>query len=75
MKHTLLEKFLVFSAAIVGSLMLAGLIALIISLPVWLLWNWLMPVIFGITKITLTQAFGILLLSNLLFKSSITFKK
>jgi hypothetical protein len=75
MKPTLLEKFLVFSAAIVGSLMLAGLIALIISLPVWLLWNWLMPVIFGITKITLTQTFGILLLSNLLFKSSVTSKK
>jgi hypothetical protein len=55
--------------------MLAGLISLIISLPVWLLWNWLMPVIFGLTKITLTQAFGILLLSNLLFKSSVTFKK
>jgi|JI10StandDraft_1071094.scaffolds.fasta_scaffold1323465_2 hypothetical protein len=75
MKSTLLEKLLVFSAAIVGSLMIAGLIALILSLPVWLLWNWLMPAIFGLTQIKLTQAFGLLILSNLLFKSSVATKK
>ena len=75
MKSTLLEKLLVFSAAIVGSLMIAGLIALILSLPVWLLWNWLMPAIFGLTQIKLTQALGLLLLSNLLFKSSVASKK
>lgn len=75
MKPTLLEKLLVFSAAIVVSLMISGLIALILSLPVWLLWNWLMPAIFGLAQIKLTQALGLLLLSNLLFKSSVASKK
>ena len=75
MKSTLLEKLLVLSIAIIGSLMIAGLIALILSLPVWLLWNWLIPVIFGLTEITLAQAFGILILSSLLFKSNVTSKK
>ena len=50
-----------------------GLLALIAfaaigSIPMWLLWNWLMPVIFGLTKLTLMQSFGIVLLSGLLFR-------
>jgi hypothetical protein len=35
-----------------------------------LLWDWLMPEIFGLKEITLFQAFGINLLSGILFKSS-----
>ena len=37
---------------------LAGLI-LISSIPFWLLWNWLIPPIFGLPNITLIQAFGL----------------
>ena len=37
------------------------------SLLVLLLWNWLMPVIFGLTTITFIQAFGLLILSKILF--------
>lgn len=54
---------------IIGLAGMVFLIALIISVPIWLLWNWLMPVIFGLTKITLLQALGICLLSQILFKS------
>lgn len=32
-----------------------------------LLWNWLMPEIFGLTQITFWQALGLLLLSKLIF--------
>jgi hypothetical protein len=32
-----------------------------------LLWNWLMPVIFGLTVITYWQAFGIIILARLIF--------
>ena len=35
-----------------------GLI-LISSVPFYLLWNWLIPPIFGLPKITLIQAFGL----------------
>ena len=34
---------------------------------VMLLWNWLMPEIFGVKEITLLQAYGLTLLGNLLF--------
>ena len=42
--------------------------SLIIAVPVWLLWNGLVPVIFGVTKISLLLAWGISFLANLLFK-------
>ena len=31
----------------------------IISLPFWLMWNWLIPDIFGLSEITWLQAFGL----------------
>jgi hypothetical protein len=33
-----------------------------------LLWNWLMPEIFGLTRLTYWQAWGVLILSWILFK-------
>jgi hypothetical protein len=39
----------------------------VISTLVFILWNWLMPVIFGLPAITIFQAFGLLLLSKILF--------
>ena len=35
------------------------LIAFIIGIPIYFLWNWLMPVLFGLPKITIFQAFGL----------------
>ncbi len=46
------------------------LIGLICGLPVLILWNWLMPEIFGLKSITFVQALGLSLLSSILFKSS-----
>ena len=46
-----------------------AVIALIMTLPTYFLWNWLMPDIFGLTEISLGQALGIAVLSNILFKS------
>jgi hypothetical protein len=43
---------------------------IIFAFPVMLLWNWLMPVIFGLTEITFFQALGLMLLCGLLFKST-----
>ena len=37
------------------------------SLIVFLLWNWIMPAIFGLTTITYFQALGLLILSKILF--------
>ncbi len=58
----------VFLFVVFYSLLLGG--------PIWLLWNWLMPTIFGLTKITFYQAIGLNILSSILFKSNInTYKK
>ena len=46
------------------------LIGLIISFPVMWLWNWLMPVIFGLPVIDVFQAFGLYLITQILFNTN-----
>lgn len=59
---------LLFAGAVV---VIAGLL---FALPVMWLWNWLMPVIFGLKTIGLLQAWGLNVLCGFLFKSSSTSK-
>jgi len=47
-----------------------ALMAILFSLPTMLLWNWLMPVIFGLIKINIWQALGLNLLCGILFRSN-----
>jgi hypothetical protein len=47
---------------------LVGL-SLIMALPTMLLWDWLMPELFGLKTITLFQAWGLNFLCGMLFKS------
>ena len=42
-------------------------LAAVVSLILFLLWNWLMPTIFGLPVINYWQALGLLLLSKILF--------
>jgi len=52
---------------------LIGLVAIVIVLlgyPLMLLWNWLIPNIFGLPEITFWQAIGLNFLSTILFKST-----
>ena len=41
-------------------------VGMILSIPLCLLWNWLMPFIFGLPKLTLLQTFGLSVLISLL---------
>lgn len=59
----LLEIFITFVVA-------SFLAAAIMSLPVMLLWDWLMPTIFGLSEITWFQAWGLMFLCGILFKST-----
>jgi hypothetical protein len=43
--------------------------SLIMAVPTMLLWDWLMPELFGLKTITLFQAWGLNFLCGLLFKS------
>jgi hypothetical protein len=61
-----------------GVLTIIGLIILVVmllGLPLQLLWNWLMPNIFGLKYITFWEAVGINTISSILFKSNINIKK
>ena len=68
MKNNVLEAILL----IVGLIVLA---AILLALPLQLLWNWLMPVIFNLSEITFWQALGLNMLAGILFKSNINIKK
>ena len=48
---------------------IAAVFAAAVSIPTWILWNWLVPDIFGLQNITLLQSFGLLLLSGFIFGS------
>ncbi len=48
------------------------IISLFIAFPTMLLWNWLMPTIFGLTEVGFWQALGLNLLSGFLFRSTST---
>lgn len=53
--------------AFVGFIVLIGLL---LGFPVMLLWNVLMPAIFGLPTISFWQALGLNILSGIFFKSS-----
>jgi hypothetical protein len=63
-ERTLAQKILMgIGFAILGLGMLA-----LCAWVVMLLWNWLMPVIFGLKTLTFWQAGGLLVLTSILFK-------
>jgi hypothetical protein len=49
-----------------------SLVCLLLGLPLMLLWNWLMPVIFGLSEISFWQAVGLNLLASILFARTST---
>ena len=67
MKQTIHDILLVIGVMMLAVILFGG--------PLMILWNWLIPTIFGLTEITFWQACGIQLLSTLLFKSNINLKK
>jgi hypothetical protein len=61
-----------------GFLTVVGLLILVVmllGLPLQILWNWLMPSIFGLKYITFWEAVGLNTIASILFKSNINIKK
>jgi hypothetical protein len=54
----------------IGFLITAVIFALLLAIPVWLLWNWVGVEVLALKHITLLQALGLAWLSALLFKSN-----
>ena len=57
---------------VIGLLILS---ALLLAIPTMLLWNALLPNLFGTPQISLYEAVGINILSGILFKSNVNIKK
>lgn len=55
---------------IIGAVGLFLIVALLVTFPTMWLWNWLMPTIFGVVKITFWQALGLNLLTGVLFRQT-----
>lgn len=55
---------------LLGALGLVFVVMLIVGFPVMILWNWLMPAIFGIKAITFWQAIGLQLLAYMILPTS-----
>jgi hypothetical protein len=60
-------RVLRFVGVVILGVLAAAAFALVFGWIVMLLWNWLMPVIFGLGAITYWQAFGIVVLAKLVF--------
>lgn len=50
------------------------LVVVCMSVPTFYLWNWLMPIIFGLKEITIWQALGLNILCTILFKGNYSSK-
>lgn len=60
-------------AAIIGmvlaGILIAAALGLLLGFVVMWLWNWLMPTIFGLPVISFWQAWGLVVLTHIFFKS------
>lgn len=54
---------------VIGGVALGVLIAFLLGWVVMLLWNWLMPPIFGLPTIGFWKAWGLVILAHILFKA------
>ena len=55
-------KALLYTALIV-------ILTLLYAFPLKILWNWLMPMIFGLKELTFGESAGLIMLCSILFKS------
>ncbi len=60
---------------ILGGIVLAAGLAFLFGLIVMVLWNWIMPEVFGLTTLTYWQAWGLVLLAHILFKMGPGYKR
>lgn len=55
--------------AVLFVLLVFAIVCLLITVPVLYLWNWVMPIVFGLPVITFWQTLGLLILSGVFFKN------
>ncbi len=70
-----MQKFGIVIVTIVTFVGLSLLWSIIFAIPVWLLWNWIVPSVFGFAKLSLIKAWGLTFLTTLLFSKNVTVNK
>lgn len=63
-------KTIEITTIILGAIVILLIASTILTLPVYWLWNWLIPSIFGLRAVSMLEALGLLMLSGLLFRPS-----
>ena len=69
-----LVKIFTYTAALFFVFGGVFLFCALVSLPFWLMWNWLIPTIFGLPEITWLQAFGLWTFLVLIRSSNFKYK-
>lgn len=72
--ESILENVLKILIISIVGILVTAMFSFLTALAVWPLWNCLMPVLFGLTKITYMQAVGISVLSTILFRTGVSWK-
>ncbi len=68
-------NFIEILALMIVGILTSLLFCVVSALIVWPLWNWLMPVIFGLCTINYWQSLGLCILTTLLLRFNISSKK
>ena len=55
---------------VLGTVVMATIFALIVGVPLMLLWDAVMPALFGLKTITLLQSMGLILITHILIPSN-----
>lgn len=63
-----METFVKLLGLAFSGFLVVIILAFIIGFPIMWLWNWLMPDLFGLSKISVWKAIGLSILCELLFK-------
>lgn len=64
------EAIVKFLGMLVWGAMFVAIVCVILGAPVWILWNLLIPSLFGLPAIGFWEAVGLNILCSLLFKST-----
>jgi hypothetical protein len=64
---TLGKKILKIAGMVIGGIIFAVVMAFLFGYVFMRLWNWLMPMIFGLSAITFWQGFGLVILAKIIF--------
>lgn len=70
-RKTILDQILTGILMTTVTVLLSAVFSLILSMPTYFLWNWLVPSIFGIREITILESWGISFLAGISFKNNI----